>query len=134
MVNLRAGAVENERPPIIGLIVINVSEQPRPAARSFIAPRIFMSVGESLVAPIRFGQIHLFTAARGPLHARTHARTLGHDGFAAEGSGAAFIIDERGVGRRVWAVSGGWDRDRRTKVIESDRLRRYSAEGEPGGV
>ena len=48
-----------------------------------------MSVGESLVAPIRFGQIHLFTAARGPLHARTHARK-----FAAEGSGAAFIIDE----------------------------------------
>lgn len=117
MVNLRAGAVENERPPIIGLIVINVSEQPRPAARSFIAPRIFMSVGESLVAPIRFGQIHLFTAARGPLHARTHARTLGHDGFAAEGSGAAFIIDESegwagecgrfredgiGIGERKW--------------------------------
>lgn len=89
MVNLRPGAVENERPPIIGLIVINVSEQPRPAVRSFIAPRIFMSVGESLVAPIRFGQIHLFTAARGPLHARTHARK-----FVAEGSGAAFIIDE----------------------------------------
>lgn len=54
-----------------------------------------MSVGESLVAPIRFGQIHLFTAT----HARTHARMQAgrpgrHVGFAAEGSGAAFIIDE----------------------------------------
>lgn len=51
-----------------------------------------MSVGESLVAPIRFGQIHLFTAT----HARMQAgRQAGrHVGFAAEGSGAAFIIDE----------------------------------------
>lgn len=108
MVNLRPGAVENERPPIIGLIVINVSEQPRPAARSFIAPRIFMSVGESLVAPIRFGQIHLFTAARGPLHARTHARTQIRGGGKRRG---VYYRRERGVGRRVWAVSGGWGRE-----------------------
>lgn len=96
MVNLRAGAVENERPPIIGLIVINVSEQPRPAARSFIAPRIFMSVGESLVAPIRFGQIHLFTAARGPLHARTHARSGTMDSRRREAA------------RRLLSTSEGW--------------------------
>lgn len=102
MVNLRPGAVENERPPIIGLIVINVSEQPRPAVRSFIAPRIFMSVGESLVAPIRFGQIHLFTAARGPLHARTHARTQIRGGGKRRG---VYYRRGRGVGRRVWAVS-----------------------------
>lgn len=68
--------MENEGPPIIGLIVINVSEQPRPAARSFIAPRIFMSVGESLVAPIRFGQIHLFTATHARMQAGRQAGTL----------------------------------------------------------
>lgn len=130
MVNLRPGAVENERPPIIGLIVINVSEQPRPAARSFIAPRIFMSVGESLVAPIRFGQIHLFTAARGPLRARTHARTHAN---SRRREAARRLLSTRARGGPASVGGFGWMGSGR-KVIESDRLRRYSAEGEPGGV
>lgn len=116
MVNLRAGAVENERPPIIGLIVINVSEQPRPAARSFIAPRIFMSVGESLVAPIRFGQIHLFTAARGPLHARTHARSGTMDSRRREAARRLLSTRARGGPASV----GGFGRMGSGSANESD--------------